>query len=142
MIKLMLSALFAALLKIYGAGPTAGASQAALPQVPAMAKQAMFSKGSQKPSAPVAEGTINIQSWQTSQGAKVLFVARRELPMVDVVVTFDAGSARDGEQKGLANLTNDMLEEGAKGMSAEQIATQWDAVGLCSRQRSIVTKQR
>jgi zinc protease len=47
-----------------------------------------------------------VQSWQTPQGAKVLFVAAPDLPMLDVRVVMDAGSARDGELPGLAKFTN------------------------------------
>ena len=37
----------------------------------------------------------NVESWQTSVGAKVMYVHAPDLPMVDVRVVFDAGSARD-----------------------------------------------
>jgi zinc protease len=58
-----------------------------------------------------------IQHWQTEQGVSVLFIAAPELPMVDVRMVFDAGSARDGGQKGLARLTNGLLIEGAGGLA-------------------------
>lgn len=54
-----------------------------------------------------------IQSWNTSNGARVLFVAAPDLPMVDVRVVFDAGSARDGDTPGLADMTNSLLNDGA-----------------------------
>ena len=41
--------------------------------------------------APSPRRNIAIQQWQTSNGAKVLFVHAGELPMVDVRVLFDAG---------------------------------------------------
>lgn len=63
-----------------------------------------------------------IQSWKTDRGAKVLFVAAPELPMVDLRVVFDAGSARDNGQSGVARLTNGMLDQGAAGFSASEIA--------------------
>ena len=49
-----------------------------------------------------------IQSWQTANGVPVYFVPAPELPMVDVEVVFDAGSARDGDKPGLAMLTNSL----------------------------------
>ena len=36
-----------------------------------------------------------IQHWQTGNGARVYYVPAPELPMVDVRVVFNAGSARD-----------------------------------------------
>ncbi len=62
-----------------------------------------------------------IQHWTTENGARVYFVAAPELPMMDARVVFAAGSARDGEQPGLAMLTNGLLAEGAGGLSADRI---------------------
>jgi zinc protease len=70
-----------------------------------------------------------IQTWQTAEGAEVLFVAADQLPMVDLQLMFDAGSARDGDQSGLASLTSAMLTEGAGGLNADQIAERVEAVG-------------
>jgi len=70
-----------------------------------------------------------IESWETSKGARVLFVAAPELPMVDVRVVFDAGSARDGAASGLASLTNTLLTEGAGPWSADEIASRIESVG-------------
>lgn len=39
---------------------------------------------------------LNIQNWTTAEGARVLFVEARELPMFDLRVTFAAGSSQDG----------------------------------------------
>ncbi len=76
-----------------------------------------------------AQAVPEIQSWHTPAGAKVLFVAAEELPMVDVRVVFDAGSARDGSRPGLASLTSAMLTEGAGGLDADAIAERVEAVG-------------
>ena len=54
-----------------------------------------------------------ITSWRTANGARVLFVEARELPIVDVSVLFDAAGSRDGDRPGLARLTNGLLAEGA-----------------------------
>lgn len=70
-----------------------------------------------------------IQSWQTANGAKVLFVEAPGLPMVDLRVVFDAGSARDGSLPGLAALTSSLLTEGAGPWDANQIAERLEAVG-------------
>jgi len=79
--------------------------------------------------AGVADAGPKIESWQTANGARVLFVAAPELPMVDVRVVFDAGSARDGELPGLASLTNELLTEGAGPWTAGEIAERIEAVG-------------
>ena len=47
---------------------------------------------------PVAAAP-KIQHWQTDDGAGVYFVPLRGLPIVDVAITFDAGSARDPKGK-------------------------------------------
>ncbi len=70
-----------------------------------------------------------IQIWRLDTGAKVLFSAASDIPMVDVKIIFDAGSARNGERGGLALLTNSLLEEGAGGMSADQISEGFDDLG-------------
>ena len=71
----------------------------------------------------------DIQSWKTDKGAKVLFVEAHELPMVDVRIVFDAGGARDGEQPGVASLTNALLDQGAAGLNADQIAQGFEQLG-------------
>jgi len=63
-----------------------------------------------------------IEQWQTSMGARVFFVEAPELPMIDIKIVFDAGSARDGDNFGIAQFTNGMLEEGAGELDVEQIA--------------------
>ncbi|MGB5834616.1 MAG: pitrilysin family protein [Thiohalocapsa sp.] len=70
-----------------------------------------------------------IESWQTENGAKVLFVDAPDLPMLDLRIVFDAGSARDGDKPGLSSLTADMLTEGAADLDADAIAERVEAVG-------------
>jgi zinc protease len=71
-----------------------------------------------------------IQSWTTSKGAKVVFVQADALPMLDVRVVFDAGSARDGELPGLAAFTNGMLTEGAGELDAGALAARVEDRGI------------
>ena len=73
--------------------------------------------------------TPQIQSWQTENGARVLFVPATEIPMLDVRIVFDAGSARDAGISGLALLTNGLLSEGAAGKTSQQIAEAFESVG-------------
>ncbi|RZU99316.1 insulinase family protein [Spiribacter vilamensis] len=70
-----------------------------------------------------------IQEWKTDAGADVLFVERHELPIVDIRMTFDAGSARDGERAGLARMTSNLLLEGTPERSAGEIARGFERYG-------------
>ena len=75
------------------------------------------------------QASPDIQHWQTANGARVYFVQAMELPMVDVQLVFDAGSARDNGKPGVALLTKGMLAEGAGGDSAQTLAEKFEAVG-------------
>jgi len=72
---------------------------------------------------------VKIQSWKSSKGAKVMFVNAPQLPMIDIRLVFNAGSARDGEQEGIASLTNSMLSQSAGEWTTDEIAEQFEAVG-------------
>ncbi|WP_295486206.1 pitrilysin family protein [uncultured Pseudomonas sp.] len=72
---------------------------------------------------------LNIQHWTTAEGARVLFVEARELPMFDLRVTFAAGSSQDGPVPGLATLTNAMLDEGVAGKDVTAIAQGFEGLG-------------
>lgn len=76
-----------------------------------------------------ARRQLNIQSWNTAEGARVLFVEARELPMFDLRVTFAAGSSQDGATPGLATLTNAMLNEGIAGKDVTAIAEGFEGLG-------------
>jgi zinc protease len=76
-----------------------------------------------------AAATPNIETWHTASGAEVLYAPAPDLPMVDVRIAFDAGSARDGERPGLAAMTAGMLTEGAGGLDADTIAERIESVG-------------
>lgn len=76
------------------------------------------------------QAAVNIQQWQTSQGAQVYFVENHDLPMLDMSVTFPAGSARDSQDKaGVAGITRYMMTLGAGGLSDEQISTRLADIG-------------
>ncbi|HGM5579174.1 TPA: M16 family metallopeptidase [Pseudomonas putida] len=72
---------------------------------------------------------LNIQNWTTAEGARVLFVEARELPMFDLRITFAAGSSQDGQIAGLATLTNAMLNEGVAGKDVTAIAQGFEGLG-------------
>lgn len=75
------------------------------------------------------KATLPITHWQTAQGIPVYFVSTPGLPMLDLEVIFQAGSSRDGEKFGLAQLTNALLNEGAGDLTVDQIGEQFDEVG-------------
>lgn len=77
----------------------------------------------------VAMATPQIEHWQTSNGARVYFVPAPEIPMVDVRITFDAGSVRDDKQGGVAVMTSALLAEGAGELDADAIAERFDTLG-------------
>ena len=77
----------------------------------------------------LADQAFRIQQWHTDNGAKVLYVHAPQLPMVDVQIVFDAGSARDGRQPGLARLVNTMLSKGAGDWDTDALAERFDSIG-------------
>lgn len=81
------------------------------------------------PPASPAQLQLAIESWQTPQGSQVLFLRSAKLPMFDVRVVFDAGSARDDGASGLAQLTTGMLDEGTTQRNDLQIAEGFDEIG-------------
>ncbi len=81
------------------------------------------------PALPALAG-LNIQHWTTPQGARVYFVENHELPMLDVSVDFEAGSARDTrETSGLASLTRHVMGLGAGTYSERDISEKMADVG-------------
>jgi len=79
-------------------------------------------------SAP-AFAVPEIQHWVSPRGGRVYFVPTEGLPLLDVRVVFDAGSARDGDKFGLAALTSGMLDTGAGDWDADAIAQRLENVG-------------
>jgi zinc protease len=79
-------------------------------------------------SAP-AFAVPDIQHWTTARGGRVYFVATEGLPLIDVRLVFDAGSARDGAKFGLAALTSGLLDTGAATWDADAIAQRLENVG-------------
>jgi zinc protease len=79
--------------------------------------------------AAPAFASPDIQHWTTPRGGRVYFVATQGLPLVDVRLVFDAGSARDGAKFGLAALTSNLLDTGAGNWDADAIAQRLENVG-------------
>ena len=90
------------------------------------------------PIEPVAASTVSkaatqvttkIAHWETSKGSRVYFVKAEGLPMADIQVVFNAGSANEGQQFGLASLTAGLLDTGAGQWNADQIAQRFESIG-------------
>ena len=78
----------------------------------------------------IAYATPNIQHWQSASGAKVLFVEDHDIPMLDVAVSFPAGSSFDtAEKSGVAGLTHSLLDAGADGLSEDEISSGMADIG-------------
>ncbi|UQB41845.1 insulinase family protein [Thiomicrospira microaerophila] len=75
------------------------------------------------------QASVEIQTWQTTKGTKVLFVEAPELPMLDIEVKFDAGSARDAGQPGLASFTASMIGTQTKKLNEQAIADGFNDLG-------------
>ena len=76
-----------------------------------------------------AQAGPKIQHWETRNGMNVYFVPAKELPMVDIRVTFAAGSARDEGNAGIASFTNAMMAQGSDGMDTDAIAQAFENIG-------------
>jgi zinc protease len=80
--------------------------------------------------AQLSHAGPKIERWQTTSGARVLFVENHSLPILDVQVDFAAGTAHDGEGKaGVASLTRGILDLGVPGMDETQIASRMADIG-------------
>jgi zinc protease len=78
----------------------------------------------------VVTATPNIQHWQSTSGAKVLFVEDHDIPMLDVAVTLQAGSSFDtADKSGVAGMTHQLLDAGAEGLSEDEISRGMADVG-------------
>ena len=77
----------------------------------------------------ITSAAPKIESWVTEHGLKIYYVHVPELPMLDLRLTFAAGSAHDGDKAGISNMTSGMLDKGAAGLNADQIAEAFESVG-------------
>ncbi|QNM82033.1 insulinase family protein [Sphingomonas sabuli] len=67
---------------------------------------------------------------QLSNGVRVHYAQRATIPATQVGLSFDAGYAADAQaQRGLQNFTLGLLEEGAAGMTSQQLAEREERLG-------------
>jgi zinc protease len=72
---------------------------------------------------------LPISYWTTQNGIPVYFVAKSQLPIIDIAIVFKAGSAYDHASPGIAYLTMQLMDQGTSSLSADQIASQFESVG-------------
>ncbi len=74
-----------------------------------------------------------VQELDNQYKVRSLFVETQDLPIIDIQLTFNAGSARDQsisrDLAGLANMTARLLPEGTEKYTATQIATTFQRLG-------------
>lgn len=80
--------------------------------------------------ASAADATLPIQHWQTTSGARVLFVETHDLPMLDIAVDFPAGASRDSADKsGAASMTLGLMRSGAAALGEDEISERLANIG-------------
>ncbi len=72
----------------------------------------------------------DVQRAQLSNGIRLSYAHRAAVPITLVGLAFDAGYAADGNAaRGLQNLTLSLLDQGAAGLTAQQLAEQQERLG-------------
>ncbi|HEX6134219.1 MAG TPA: pitrilysin family protein [Longimicrobiales bacterium] len=71
-----------------------------------------------------------LQEFRLDNGLRVLLMEKHDLPLVQLNVLIGAGTTRDESSRpGLASMTAAMVDEGAAGMSALEIADRFEMLG-------------
>ena len=72
----------------------------------------------------------DVQHVTLSNGVKLAYAQRTTVPVTQMALSFDAGFSADAQsQRGLQSLVLGLLEEGADGMTSQQIAEQQERLG-------------
>ena len=79
--------------------------------------------------ANLTQADVEISKYVTKNGVEILYTKSENIPMIDIKITFDAGSNKDGELKGLSMLTHSLLDEGTSKMNSEEIASAFESTG-------------
>ena len=100
--------------------------QAAQNPAPSLPLQSLreLSEPETAPNAPL------IQAWTLRQGTRVLFVENHNLPMIDLKLTFAAGSYHDGDAPGLAAMAQALFGTDSAVKQATDIAREFDRFGV------------
>lgn len=83
---------------------------------------------------PLKVTVPTIQQFKTKAGVPVLFVQTTTLPIVDIDLRFNAGSARDASIRkdgfGIANMTATMLTQGTKKLNEDEFTRAGETLGI------------
>lgn len=83
---------------------------------------------------PLQVTVPTIQQFKTKAGIPVAFVQTTTLPIVDIDLRFNAGSARDGSVRkegfGIANMTATMLSQGTKKLDENEFTRAGETLGI------------
>jgi predicted Zn-dependent peptidase len=101
---------------------------------PKKAKADMPSKKTVRPVPAVGQTPPldfpDVQHVTLSNGVKLSYAQRTTVPVTNLALSFDAGYAADARTgRGLQNLTLSLLEEGADGLTSQQIAEEQERLG-------------
>lgn len=84
--------------------------------------------------SPLKVTVPTIQHFKTKAGVPVRFVQTTALPIVDIDLRFNAGSARDGSIRqngfGIANMTATMLTQGSKKLDESEFTRAVETLGI------------
>jgi zinc protease len=81
------------------------------------------------PKATTTLTTQPIQQWTTHNGVSVFFNEAALLPIIDINLVWNAGSAYTQQKPGLAAITNAMLAEGTQTRSANELNETLESLG-------------
>ncbi|WP_114227681.1 MULTISPECIES: M16 family metallopeptidase [Sphingomonas] len=71
-----------------------------------------------------------VERTQLGNGIKITYARRTAVPLTQMALSFDAGDASDAPtQRGLSDFTLGLLEEGAGGLTSQQIAERQEELG-------------
>ena len=96
--------------------------------------QALHELSSLQQVRPLSVTVPNIERFTSSSGVPVAFVRATTLPIVDVDLRFNAGSARDGSIRddgfGIASMAATMLTQGTDTLDEEAFTKQMEMLGI------------
>jgi len=72
----------------------------------------------------------NVHAWDTKNGVQVYFVSTPRPHMIDVAISWPAGSAYDGSHAGLAYMTNQLVTQATEKQNAQTVSEKLDRLGI------------
>lgn len=74
----------------------------------------------------MANASTKVETWKTAEGADVYYLNAPEIPIVDLILSVDAGAIREGNAYGLASLTASMMTTGTSRLDEEDFLVELD----------------